>query len=101
MNAERWKQINALFHAALDLDAPGRAKLLEDTGATDPALANEVRSLLARHTPDANFLEAPLWQVAADLIVDDEPSLVGKQVGSYTRTRRGRTRWDGGRLRRT
>lgn len=84
MNPERWKQVNALFHAALDLDAAGQATLLTDTAASDPALAEEVRSLLARHTPDASFLEAPLWQVAADLIVDDEPSLVGKQIGSYT-----------------
>ena len=42
-----------------------------------------MRSLLARHQPDAKFLEAPAWAVAADLMVDDEPSLVGRQVGSY------------------
>jgi serine/threonine protein kinase len=84
VNPERWKEVNALFHALVDLDEAGRAKLLAETAATDPTLANEVRSLLGRHSSDATFLEAPLWQVAAELIVDDEPSLVGKQVGSYT-----------------
>ena len=83
MNAERWQQVNALFHAALEVEGPEREALLQRTGATDPELAREVRSLLARHRPDEGFLDSPAWTVAADLIVEDGPSLVGKQVGSY------------------
>jgi len=84
VNSERWKEVNALFHTAIDLDAAGRAKLLTDTAVADPALAEEVRSLLARHSPDETFLEVAAWAVAADLMLDDEPSLVGQHVGSYT-----------------
>ena len=43
----------------------------------------EVQSLLARHRPDERFLDSPVWTVAADLIVEDGASLVGKQIGSY------------------
>ena len=83
MNADRWRQVNSLFHAALELDGAEREALLRTTAATDPELVEEVQSLLARHQPDAAFLDAPAWTVAADLMVD-ERSLVGKQVGNYT-----------------
>ena len=83
MNPDRWREINSLFHDALALDGAERDALLRTTAATDPELAQEVQSLLARHRPDAGFLDAPAWTVAADLMVD-ERSLVGKQIGSYT-----------------
>ncbi len=83
MNADRWQAVNALFHAALEVEGPEREALLRGKMATDPELVEEVRSLLARHQPGAEFLEAPAWTVAASLMVDDTPSLVGKQIGSY------------------
>ena len=84
MNQERWRQVNSLFHQALDLDDAAREALLRTTAETDPELVDEVRSLLARHRQDSSFLDAPVWTVAADLVVDDAPSLVGRQIGSYT-----------------
>ena len=63
--------------------APSAQALLRSAAASDPELAREVESLLARHQPASSFLDAPAWNVAASLMVDDEPSLVGKQVGSY------------------
>ena len=84
MNAERWRQVNALFHQAAALEAPRRDALLADTARTDPQLAEEVRSLLARHAPEAGFLEQPAWAVAPDLMFDEhEASLVGRQIGAY------------------
>jgi hypothetical protein len=88
VNPDRWRQVNALFHEALALDEQARDGLLQRTAHTDPELSQEVRSLLSRHAPDDAFLAAPAWSVAADLMMDDEPSdepsLVGKQVGAYT-----------------
>lgn len=84
MNQARWRQVNSLFHQALDLDVAARDALLQRTAETDPDLATEVRSLLARHRQDSKFLEAPAWSVAADLVADDGPSRVGKQIGPYT-----------------
>ena len=101
MNADRWRQVNALFHAALELDGAARDALLRDDGRDAiPSSRSEVQSLLARHQPDAAFLDAPAWTVAADLMLDDEPSLVGKQIGSYHDPRRDRPRRHGRRLRR-
>jgi Protein kinase domain len=83
VNPDRWQAVNALFHAALEVDGAEREALLRTTATTDPELVEEVQSLLARHQPGTEFLEAPAWTVAASLMMDDEPSLVGKQVGTY------------------
>jgi Protein kinase domain len=83
VNADRWRDVNSLFHAALEIDGAERESFLRDRAAADPELVSEVRSLLARHQPDTPFLEAPVWTVAASLMADDEPSRVGRQIGSY------------------
>jgi hypothetical protein len=89
VNADRWRQVNALFHQAAELDAAERDALLVETAKADPQLADEVRSLLARHTPDGGFLEEPAWAVAPNLMFDEKEddeevaSLVGRQIGSY------------------
>jgi eukaryotic-like serine/threonine-protein kinase len=51
-----WDRINALFHEALDLEGPARDALLSRIEAQDPALAGEVRSLLAAHAGASGFL---------------------------------------------
>jgi hypothetical protein len=82
---ERWRQINELFHAALELQGAARQSLLDRTAASDPALANEVRSLLAvHHASDNQFLEEPAWAVAPTLAFDGEPSIAqGTGIGPY------------------
>jgi serine/threonine-protein kinase len=84
VNSERWRQVNELFHAAMELDVPAREALLRRTAETDPDLVSEVRSLLSRHETRKNFLESPAWAVVPNLILDGGASLVGKQVGAYT-----------------
>ena len=86
MNAARWRQINEIFHAALERDRPTRAAYLDQATAGDPDLRREVESLLASHerSSSAEFLEAPAWGVAADLLLDDEHvSLSGQTLGPY------------------
>jgi len=82
---ERWRQINELFHAALELQGAARKSLLDRTAASDPALADEVKSLLAVHnSSDQRFLEEPAWAVAPTLAFDSEPALPpGTNVGPY------------------
>ena len=84
MNPARWRQISDLFHAALERDAGARAAFLHDATAGDPDLLREVQTLLASHERSERFLDEPAYGVAADLILDDEPSsLTGKQIGTY------------------
>ena len=84
MKPERWRQINDLFHAALELHGAARQSLLERTAAADPELAAEVRSLLAVHShSDRQFLEEPAWAVAPTLAFDDAAIAAGTVVGPY------------------
>jgi hypothetical protein len=86
VKADRWREVNALFHAALDLEGDAREALLRRTAETDPDLCDQVRSLLAHHKRSDGFLEEPAWAVASDLILGPdagEPSRVGTQIGNY------------------
>ena len=84
MNAERWKQIAALFHAALELDPQARAVFVREAGRTDPALGREVESLLRAHDSSTGFLETPAWGVAPELMFEDqELTLAGRTLGPY------------------
>jgi len=85
VNPARWKQINDLFHAALERDPATRDAFLRGAAGSDEALVREVRSLLASHRRSGEFLDQPAWGVAADLILDDGAalSLVGRRIGTY------------------
>jgi Tol biopolymer transport system component/predicted Ser/Thr protein kinase len=59
VNADRWKQIEDCYHAALERRVPERAAFLAQACANDPELRREVQSLLAQEAD--SFLEsAPL-----------------------------------------
>jgi predicted Ser/Thr protein kinase len=84
VNAARWRQINDLFHAALEREASSRAAFLHNAAAGDPELLREVQTLLGSHERSHRFLDEPAWGIAADLILGDERgSLTGKQIGTY------------------
>src|SRR5579863_1269171 len=58
MSPERWRQVEALYHAVLEQDPSVGARLLEQA---DPDLRREVESLLAQ--PSRNgALERPAWE---------------------------------------
>jgi eukaryotic-like serine/threonine-protein kinase len=83
VNPSRWREVNTLFHTLLERDAAERERLLADAEAADPELAREVRSLLRSHERSASFLDAPVWAAAPELLAEDEPSMVGRQIGAY------------------
>jgi serine/threonine protein kinase len=80
---ERWRQINKVFHEALERDGAERASFLRDAAADDPELLHEVESLLASHSKAGTFLDVPAYGVAPELMFDEADSLVGRQVGVY------------------
>ncbi|HSC25793.1 MAG TPA: serine/threonine-protein kinase [Vicinamibacterales bacterium] len=82
MTPERWRQVNDLFHAAMQHDAAARDAFLRDRTANDPELLAEVQSLLESHHRSTGFMDLPVWKVAAELFVDDAP-LAGKTIGKY------------------
>jgi hypothetical protein len=46
MEPERWRRVEELYHAALEVATEERARFLKDTCGDDEALHHEVQSLL-------------------------------------------------------
>jgi serine/threonine protein kinase len=99
MSTERFRQIEALYHAAREATAEERAALL---ARTDSELRHEVESLLSE-VEGGEFLDRPAMEQASELFEDstavslaagarlgrgrtaahDHPSLVGHGLGPY------------------
>ncbi|MCP3964647.1 MAG: hypothetical protein GY719_43005 [bacterium] len=60
MDRERWRRIDAVFAAALELDPEERATFLTTVCGADEALRREVESLLAADESAGEFLETPV-----------------------------------------
>jgi serine/threonine protein kinase/Tfp pilus assembly protein PilF len=84
MNAERWQQVNDLFHSAVERAPEERAAFLGKACRGDESLCREVKSLLTSHERTENFIELPAFEVAPDLLVGDRAgALVGELIGHY------------------
>jgi serine/threonine protein kinase len=84
MDADLWKQVDALLDAALDQPDAEREQFVVQS-ADDPRLREEVLSLLRAQKQAANFMERSAIGVAAQALARDtnhEP-LTGKTLGDY------------------
>lgn len=85
MNAERWRQIEAVLDAALDADPPRWPAVLRERCVDDPQLRTEVERLL-RHLGSARgFLASPPAAAAASLVAETRATMgsVGQRIGAY------------------
>jgi hypothetical protein len=74
MKPERWKEIEKLYNAAMELDPARRAAFLAEACAGDEPLRMEVESLLAQSDKAGSFIDAPAMEkVARDLGPGPEP----------------------------
>jgi serine/threonine protein kinase/Tfp pilus assembly protein PilF len=71
MESERWRRVERLYHAALDLEPARRPAFLAQQCAGDPALQHEVESLLGYDNKAEHFIESPAIAVAAQLLAGD------------------------------
>ena len=84
MKPERWREIEKLYHAALELDEDRRPAFLDQACAGDEALRRELESLLAFDKRAENFIESPALEVAADMLAKDQAFLeTGSSLGPY------------------
>src|SRR5262249_10172683 len=84
MTPERWRQVDAVLQAAFDRAESQRAAFLDEACAGDPALRQEVESLLAQQGRVADFIKEPVAGVAAAWRPDDPTNaLVGRRLGAY------------------
>ena len=92
MQAERWKQIEEIFHGALKIEQRRRAAFVAQACGGDDALRRSVESLLAQHADEKSFLETPAMELAARELTsegdgaseaDDAAHPAGKIVSHY------------------
>ncbi len=88
MDAELWKQVDALLDAALDLPESEREQFVVRASDGDPRLRDEVLSLLRAQSKAAHFMEHSAIRVAAQALARDanltsHESLIGKTLGDY------------------
>jgi serine/threonine protein kinase len=72
-----WDRVHALFHEVLELEPEARPRVLDGMAATDPALAAEVRSLLAAHENASSFLSQ------SPVVALDRAIAPGERLGPY------------------
>lgn len=84
MKAERWEQVDRLFHAARARAPEQRAAFLDQACAGDQGLRSEVESLMTSHEQASRFIESPASDLAADLLAENQAKqIVGHNVGHY------------------
>jgi serine/threonine-protein kinase len=84
MGAERWPQIERLYHAALARPVAERAAFLAEACAGDEELRSEVAGLLdAPATADGVFARPAAALAAPAAGNPDVPVLTGRQLGIY------------------
>ena len=93
MELERWRQVEHLYHAALEQDESERAVFLDAACCGDPALRDEVGSLLTYDKRAEHFMEVAILETAVKLLAEEQaPSrqsseansaLIGKTISHY------------------
>ncbi|HWS90439.1 MAG TPA: serine/threonine-protein kinase [Pyrinomonadaceae bacterium] len=68
MKSERWRQVDDLFEQALERAPAERARFLEAACASDASLRREVEEMLRFDERAEEFIETPVFGVAAALI---------------------------------
>jgi non-specific serine/threonine protein kinase/serine/threonine-protein kinase len=82
MTPERYQQIKALFHAALEHEPGAQAAFLDQACAGDPALRAEVEALLAVE-PAPSFIEGAIQDAVARIAADPPEPVQGQRIGPY------------------
>ena len=83
LSRERWKVVERLLDAALDLDPAQRVRFLDEACVDDPALAEAVRSLLSACDNGAKLFERPAAIAFAPLLAKREakaPAILAEPV---------------------
>jgi len=93
MELERWRQVEHLYHAALEQEESERAAFLDAACSGDPALRDEVKSLLTYDKRAEHFMEAAALETAVKLLAQEQArsprsseadsALIGKTISHY------------------
>jgi serine/threonine protein kinase len=84
VNPERWREVERLYHSALERPSPERETFLDSECRGDDDLRLEVQALLSRAASAESFLDRPAAAVAAQMVSEPTtPILTGLRLGVY------------------
>ncbi len=85
MDSERLKQIEEIYHAALEIPSAMRESFFAQHCGADAELRREVESLLSFEKSSSNFLDTPPESLVAEMFAEREnkTSLIDKEIGHY------------------
>ena len=84
MDANRWKRVDHLLEAALDLPPEERSTFLAEHCGDDDGLRLAVDKLIESHQQAGSFIETPAMSVAARLVAQENfETTTDEQVGPY------------------
>ena len=85
MKPDRWQQVERLFVAASQRPSAEWQRFLSEQCGSNQALRLEVESLLTARSQAGNFLDTPALQVAAPVLIHDDPrATCGQMIGPYS-----------------
>jgi Tol biopolymer transport system component len=83
-NGDRWRRLEQICQAALDLPPSERDRFLCDACGDDADVRDEVAALLAKAPAADTFLMTPLAALAAHVMPQPSASLTGRRLGVLT-----------------
>lgn len=84
MTPEEWARAREVFDAAVARQPAERQAFVDEACAGNPRVRAEVVSLLAAHDRSTDFIERPVFEAAAELLVDHpDESSDGRMIGPY------------------
>ena len=83
MPDQQWQNLKEIFHAALALPPQERASFIENSSKGNESLRQSLESLLRSHEETDNFLDAPAYAAAAEMLVDRSELRSGQLVAHY------------------
>jgi serine/threonine protein kinase/tetratricopeptide (TPR) repeat protein len=87
MTPERWRQVEEIFQAALDLTPEDRSRYVLEVCANDTSLRRDVESLLSQYDSAGELLDEPVYGNTElgvlESFVEEKDPMIGRRLGSY------------------
>lgn len=84
MKPEDLRQLETLFHRALEFEPERRAAFLDQACAGDESLRDRIEALLVAHAQAGSFMQTPALELEAKVLAGEQTeSLNGRRIGHH------------------
>jgi serine/threonine protein kinase len=83
MQADKWTDLKALFHKALELPPEKRAEYLQQACAGNDSLRLAAESLIRAHEKSSSFLDGPAYEATTHLFASSPDLKPGDRIAHY------------------